>query len=105
MVSRSLAIKKDWDMINTVTLMQNVKLNRADLVEVVRKLNEYAETDKYRAMAKGEHIYNMARIATGEYSITVTGYMDAGDCSDSLLLASAQAACFPVLVHVLAKLV
>lgn len=91
-------------MINTVTIMQDVKLNRADLVKAVRKLNEYAETDRYRTIAKGEHIYNMARIATGEYSITVTGYMDGAECSDSLLLASAQAACFPVLVHVLAGL-
>lgn len=91
-------------MINTVTIMQDVKLNRADLVKAVRKLNEYAETDRYRAMAKGEHIYNMGLSNNGEYYITVTGYMDAGDCSDSLLLASAQAACFPVLVHVLAGL-
>ena len=92
-------------MINTITIMQDVKLNRADLVKAVRKLNEYAETDRYRAIAKGEHIYNMGLSNNGEYYITVTGYMDAGDCSDSLLLASAQAACFPVLVHVLAGLV
>ena len=91
-------------MINTVPIMQNVKLSRADLVKAVRKLNEYAETDEYRVIAKGEHIYNMGMNDYGEHLITVTGYMDAGDCSDSLLLASAQAACFPVLVHALAGL-
>lgn len=89
-------------MIRTVTIMQNVKLDRSRLVKAVRDLNALAQTESYRIESKGEHVYGMAMDDNGEYSITVSGYVDGLVTSDSLLLDCARAACFPMLVGVLA---
>lgn len=89
-------------MIRTVTILSNVLMSRVKVMDVVRGLNRHADTVGYTAVSKGQHIYNVSVRETGEFDITVTGYMDGGDCSDSLLLESARAACFPVLVELLA---
>lgn len=91
-------------MINTATILKNVKLNHKLLIKAVRTLNTYAETAEYRRVARGEHVFNAVLSESGEYSVTVTGYMDCLDTSDSLLLSSAQAACFPLMVSLVAGL-
>lgn len=85
-------------MIRTVTIMKDLQGDPATVLDVVQKLNEYSANDGYRAKANGAHVYGIAKHNGCMYDITVSGAAE----GDSLLLDSARAACFPVLVELLA---